>query len=148
MNGANKHKKSIKIDANAWGKWSIENCARNQNLTIWTREICTNQNPTYDTHRVLWDFKTDHLILARWPEQVIVNKKEKKKKKTDQIVDLAVPADHKIKLEKSKRRDKYQDFARELQKLWNIKKIVILIVNGSLGMVSEVVVREDLEIRG
>ena len=30
-----------------------------------------------ETHKVLWDFEiqTDHLILARWPGQVIVNKK-------------------------------------------------------------------------
>ena len=35
------------------------------------------------THKLLWDFniQTDHLILARRPDLVIINKKKKKKKK-------------------------------------------------------------------
>ena len=36
----------------------------------------------------------DHLISARRPDQVIVNKKKKRKKKTCQIVNIVVPADH------------------------------------------------------
>ena len=39
------------------------------------------QNPEYilenETHQILWDIdiETDHIILARLPDQVIVNKK-------------------------------------------------------------------------
>ena len=49
-----------------------------------------------DTHRLLWDFDihTDHLISARRPDLIIINKK----KRTCKIVDFAVPADHRIKL--------------------------------------------------
>ena len=34
------------------------------------------------THKILWDFKiqTDHLILSRRPDQVLINQKKKKKK--------------------------------------------------------------------
>ena len=39
------------------------------------------------------------------------------KKRTSKIVDLAVPADHRIKLKESEKKDKYLDFARELKKL-------------------------------
>ena len=49
-----------------------------------------------DTHKLLWDFdiQTDHLISARRPDLIIINKK----KKICKIVDFAVPADHRIKL--------------------------------------------------
>ena len=43
---------------------------------------------------------------------MIVNKK----KRTSQIVDFAVLADHRVKLKESKKKDKYLDFARALKK--------------------------------
>ena len=39
-------------------------------------------------------------------------KRKKKRKKTCKIVDSAVPADHRVKLKESKKRDKYFDLAR------------------------------------
>ena len=58
-----------------------------------------------ETHKILWDFEkqTDHLISARRPDLVIINKK----KRACRIVDFAVP-------EKEKR-DKYLKFAREVK---------------------------------
>ena len=49
-----------------------------------------------NTYKLVWDFDihTDHLISARRPDQIIINKK--KKKRTCQIVDFVVPADHRI----------------------------------------------------
>ena len=38
------------------------------------------------------------------------------KKRTSKIVDIAVPADHKIKLKECKKIDKYFDLARKLKK--------------------------------
>ena len=38
-------------------------------------------------------------------------------KRTDKIVDFAVPVDHKVKLIKNEKKDKYFDLARELKKL-------------------------------
>ena len=43
-------------------------------------------NPAYvqgnDAHKLLWDFdiQTDHLISARRPDLIVINKKKKKKK--------------------------------------------------------------------
>ena len=70
--------------------------------------------PEIDTHKLQWDFdiQTDHLISARRPDLIIINKK--KKKRTCRIVDFAVPADHRIKLKECEKRDKYVDLAREL----------------------------------
>ena len=56
---------------------------------------------------------TDHLISARRPERIIINKK---KKKICKIVHFAVPADHRIKLKECEKWDKYFDLARELKK--------------------------------
>ena len=49
-----------------------------------------------DSHKLLWDFniQTDHLIPARRPDLIIINKK----KRTCKIVRFAVPADYRIKL--------------------------------------------------
>ena len=44
------------------------------------------------------------------------NNQQKKKKKICKVVDFAVPADHRIKLKESEKRDKYLDLARELKK--------------------------------
>ena len=62
------------------------------------------------THKLLWDFnmQTDHLIPARRPDLIIINKK-KKKKRTCKIVDFTVPADHRIKLKECEKKDKYID---------------------------------------
>ena len=61
----------------------------------------------------------DHLILARRPDWVIVNKKEKKKKEkkkgTSRIVDFAVPVDHRVKIKESEKRDMYLDLTKELK---------------------------------
>ena len=79
-----------------------------------------------DTHKLLWDFdiQTDHLILARRPDHIIINKK----KRTCKIVGFAVPADRRIKLKEREKKDKYFDLARELEKLWNIKVTIIPIM--------------------
>ena len=72
------------------------------------------------------------------------------KKRTCKIVDFASPADHRVKLKESEKKDKYLDLARELKKLWNIKLMFISIVIGALGIVTKRLIKglEDLEIRG
>ena len=49
-----------------------------------------------------------------------------------------------------KKKDKYQDLARELKKLWNMKVTVIPIAIGALGTITKGLVQglEDLEITG
>ena len=86
------------------------------------------------THKLLCDFdiQTDHLNSARRPDLIVINKN----KKTCKIVNFAVPADHRIKLEESEKKDKYLDPSRELRKLRNRKVTIILIVIGAFGTVS------------
>ena len=101
-----------------------------------------------DTHKLLLDLdiQTDHLISARRPDLIIINAK----KKTCKIVDFAVPADHRIKLKESEKKDKYLDLSRELKKLWNMKLRIKLIVIGAFGTVTKGLLKglEDLEVGG
>ena len=68
-----------------------------------------------ETHNLLWDFEiqTDHLISTRRPDLLIASKK----KRTFRIVNFAVPADPRLKLKESEKKDKYLDLAKELKKL-------------------------------
>ena len=105
-------------------------------------------------HKLLWDFdiQTDHLISARWPDLIISTKKKKKKKKkrSCKIVNFAVPADQKVKLKESEKKNKYVDLARELKKLWNMKVTIIPMVIGAFSTVTTGLIKgmEDLEIKG
>ena len=56
--------------------------------------------------------QTDHLISAGRQDLVIVNKK----KKNCQNVDFAVPADLRVKLKESEKKNKYLDLAGEFKK--------------------------------
>ena len=99
-----------------------------------------------DTHKLLWDFDihTDHLIPARRLDLIIINKK----KRTWKIVDFAVPADHRIKLKESEKKDKYLDLAWELKNLWNMQVTIIPIVICAFGTVTKGLLKglEDLEV--
>ena len=101
-----------------------------------------------NTHKLLWDFNihTDHLISARRPDLIIINKK----KRICKIVEFAVPADHRIKLKEREKKDKYLDLARELKKLWNMKVTIIPIVIGAFGTVTKGLLKglENLEVGG
>ena len=104
--------------------------------------------PENDTHKLLWDFdiQMDHLISARRPDLIIINKK----KRTCKIVDFAVRPDHRLKLKESEKKDKYLDLARKLKKLWNMKVTIIPIVIGAFGTVTKGLLKglEDLEVGG
>ena len=68
----------------------------NSNLIIRTNGInATQYLPRRMTHTLLWDFDipSDHLISARKPDLIVINKKLR----TFKIVDFTVPADHRIK---------------------------------------------------
>ena len=101
-----------------------------------------------DTHKLLWDFdiQMDHLISARRPDLIIINKK----KKVCKIVDFAVPADHRIKLKECEKWDKYLDLARELKKLWNMRVTIIPIVSGAFGTATKRLLKglEELKVGG
>ena len=97
-----------------------------------------------DAHKLILDFDvyTDHLISTRRPNLI--------RKRTCKIVDIAVPADHRIKQKECEKKDKYLDFAREWKKLWNMQVTSIPIVIGAFGTVTKGWLKglEDFEVGG
>ena len=75
---------------------------------------------------------------------------QQQKKCTWKIVDFAVPADDRIKLKESEKKDKYFGLPRELKKLWNMQVTVIPIVIGAFGIVTNGLLKglEDSEVGG
>ena len=65
-------------------------------------------------------------------------------------MDFTVPAEYRVKLKESEKKDKYLDLAGELKTLWNMKVMVTPIVICALGTVIKRLVKGlvDLEIRG
>ena len=86
-----------------------------------------------EDYKILWDFgiQTDHVIEAWRPDLVVVDKKEISCK----IIDFAVPRDGRIEENEKDKIEKYQDFGRELQKIWNVKVKIISLFVGSLGAI-------------
>ena len=96
-----------------------------------------------------FDIQTDPLISDRRQNLVLINKKKiKRKKRTCWIVDFAIPADQKLKLKESEKKEKYKDLGWEL-KNYGTKVTVIQIVIGVLSTVTKGHGQdlEDLEIR-
>ena len=86
-----------------------------------------------EDHKILWYFsnQTDHVIEARRLDLVVVDKKERSCK----IIDFAVTGDSRIEEKRKDKIEKYQDLARELEKIWNIIVKIIPLVVGSLGAI-------------
>ena len=102
-----------------------------------------------ETYKVLRDFEiqTNYLISARRPDIVKVRTKVNI---TCRKVDFPVSAEHRGKIKESQKRDKYQDLARGLRKLWNMKMTVIRIVFHAPGTIPKLLINGlgDLEIIG
>ena len=94
------------------------------------------------THKLLWDFHitTDPLVSVRRPDLIIINKKW-------ELLEIAVLADHRIKLKGCEKKDKYLDLAIELE---NMQVTIISIVIGAFGTVPKGLLKglEDLEVGG
>ena len=68
-----------------------------------------------EDYKILCDFSIyiDHVIEARRPDLVVVDKKERSCK----VIDFAVPGDSRIEEKEKDKIEKYQDLGRELQKI-------------------------------
>ena len=106
----------------------------------------SESNQENETYKILWDFlytnRSSNLGQTTRPSD------SQQKNRTWRIVYFAVPADHRVKLNESEKRDKYLDLDRELKKK-TMKVTVILIVISALGTITKGLVKglKDLEIR-
>ena len=115
-----------------WERWSIANCSRD--LILPPNSTCTIKNLSESMrYEIFWNFEiqTDHLILARRPVLVIINKQTKKQKQKqkkppkNKLADHAFPADHKMK-------------TKDSRKLWNMRVTVIPVIIRVCGTVPKV----------
>ena len=85
-----------------------------------------------EDYKILRDFsiQTDHVIPARRPYLVVVDKERSCK-----ITDFGVPGDSRIEEKEKDKIEKYQDLGEELQKIWDAKVKIIPLVVGSLGTI-------------
>ena len=142
------HGNSIRLDTTGWARWST---AIVQEIEIWPYEQMVYVQTSICPGK--WDAQTP---LGFWNINRSPNlgqttrPSNNQQEKENWTVDFAVPADHRIKLKESEKRDKYLNLARKLKKLWNMKVTVIPIVIGTLGTVTKGLLQglEDLEIRG
>ena len=88
-----------------------------------------------DRAKILWDVsvQTDHIIEARRPDIILVDKELNH----TWIVDIAVPGDGRVDSKEKEKVEKYQELGREIRKLWKTSVNVIPIVVGALGAVSK-----------
>ena len=86
-----------------------------------------------EDYKIFCDFsvQTDHVIEARRPDLVVVDKKERSCK----IIDFAVPGDSRIEEKEKDKIENYQNLGRGLQKILNVKVKIIPLVVGSLGAI-------------
>ena len=75
--------------------------------------------------------RTDHEIGARRPDLVIIDKRDK----SCQIIDVAIPEHNRVREKEDEKVEKYQDLAREVQKMWGVRTKVIPVVVGALGSI-------------
>ena len=129
-----------------WAKWSIGNRARNWSLTIQTNSICTTQNLSgrmRQTPLGFWDTNIrPNISQMTRPCNRQEKKKKKKKRWTFWTLFSWLTT---VKFEESEKTDKYQGIEK-----MDMKMMVILIVIGTLGMVTKGLVQEleDLKVRG
>ena len=58
-----------------------------------------------------------------------------KTKKMCHLIDIAVPGDIRVASKEMEKIEKYQDLARELRKIWQVKVKVVPVVVGALGTI-------------
>ena len=103
-------------------------------LAILPNAICTNQNLSRKTRRI----KFSGTLRYKWIIQFWLKVKISQEKKTTcHQADFDIQGDHWVKQKESKKIDKYLDFARELKKLWKIKRTVIPIIVRAIGTFSK-----------
>ena len=88
-----------------------------------------------DYAKILWAFpiQTDKHLLHNRPDILLINYKEQ----TSLIIDIAMPRNENIQNNKLKKIDKYQSLKIELEQLWKVKILVIPVVVGTLGAISD-----------
>jgi hypothetical protein len=71
--------------------------------------------------------------LANRPDIIIKSKKDK----TCLLIDVAIPSDKNVTQEEAEKKLKYKNLSIEIQRMWNMKCLVIAVIIGATGIVSK-----------
>ena len=88
-----------------------------------------------ENFKILWDFtiQCDHMIEARRPDIVVVDKV----KKETMIIDVAIAGDTRVCDKEREKIEKYNLLKDEIARLWQVKKVIVIpIVVGALGTIT------------
>ena len=88
-----------------------------------------------DKAKLLWDYdvRTDHVIQARRPDIILINKEHQKVS----LIDIAIPWDTRVKDKNREKIEKYQDLKMEVARLWQTEVEVVPIIIGALGIIPD-----------
>jgi hypothetical protein len=81
---------------------------------------------------VLWNqaVHTDREVITNKPDIIIKNKKEK----TCKLTDVAIPADRNVVQKEAEKMLKYKSLCIEIQRMWNMKDMIIPVITGATGI--------------
>jgi hypothetical protein len=84
---------------------------------------------------VSWNqgIQTDREVLANIPDIIIKNKKDK----TCLLIDVAISSDKNVIQKEPEKKLKYKNLSIEIQRMWNMKCFVILVIIGATVIVSK-----------
>jgi len=84
---------------------------------------------------VLWNraVSTDREFKANRSHVIIENKEEK----TCTLIDVAIPANRNVVQKEAEKKLKYKSFCIEIQRMWNMKCMIIPEITGATGIVTK-----------
>ena len=84
---------------------------------------------------ITWDIpvNTDRSITANRPDIIVKDSVNS----TCKLIDMTVPSDRNIALKEIEKKSKYKDLELEIQRMWQMKSIVIPVVVGALGTIKK-----------
>jgi len=91
---------------------------------------------------VLWNqaVHIDREVTANRPDIIIKNKKEK----TCTLIDVEIRADRNVVQKEAAKKLKYKSLCIEIQRMWNLKCTILLVIIGATGIVTRSL-RKNLE---
>ena len=84
---------------------------------------------------ITWDIpvNTDRSITANRPDIIVKDSVNS----TCKLIDMTVPSDRNIALKEIEKKSKYKDLELEIQRMWQMKSIMIPVVVGARGTVKK-----------
>jgi hypothetical protein len=101
------------------------------------KPVCAHEDVT-----VLWNqgVHTEREVTAHKPDIIVKNKREKK----CILIDVAIPADRNVTQKEMGKKQKYKSLCIEMQRMWNVKCMIMSVVIGATRMVTRGL-RKNLE---